>query len=386
METRKLYYEDCELRVFDGIVTECWPEGEAFCVVLDRTAFYPEGGGQAGDTGTLAEACVTDTFERDGKIIHLCDRPLETGRKVVGKLDWERRFDLMQQHTGEHMVSGVLHKYFGCHNVGFHMGAEAVTIDFDVLIPPERLPEIEAEVNRAVWEDLPVEAWYPEPAELENLFYRSKKALDWPVRIVRIPGIDSCACCGVHTARTGQVGLVKILSCIGFRGGVRIEMLCGRRALDYLNTSLEQNRLVSQAFSAQLSQTGEAARRMNQLTEEYKQKINGLWSRIFETMAQRCNGKGNVLLLEDGLSPVQARLLADRTAESCGGIAAVFSETKEGFAYALVSRNTELGDFCKEMNRILSGRGGGRGGFCQGSVKATRKQIESFFSEFHKPD
>ena len=214
--TGKLYYEDCHRKAFTATVTDCQESKKGFWVTLDETAFYPEGGGQACDTGTLGEAKVLETREEGEEIRHLCDRPIPVGAQVEGRIDWARRFDLMQQHTGEHIVSGIVHKMFGSHNVGFHMGADAVTIDFDTPIPQEALAEIEEKANQAVYENLPVRCWYPSPEELSQVQYRTKKALPWPVRIVEIPGYDSCACCGVHVKHTGQIGLIKIVSCVKF--------------------------------------------------------------------------------------------------------------------------------------------------------------------------
>ena len=216
METRKLYYEDCHLREFSATVIACTQTEKGFLVELDATAFYPEGGGQACDLGTLGGAKVLHVREDGEQIRHLCDQALPVGGQVTGVIDWARRFDLMQQHTGEHIVSGILHAMFGCHNVGFHIGADAVTVDFDVPVPAEALETVEQQANRAVYENLPVQCWYPSPEELPAIPYRSKRQLPWPVRIVQIPGFDICACCGVHTAYTGEVGIIKILSCIKF--------------------------------------------------------------------------------------------------------------------------------------------------------------------------
>ena len=243
--TRKLYYEDCNLTEFTARVTACEEAKGGFRVTLDATAFYPEGGGQPWDLGTLGEANVLEVWEEGEEVIHLCDRPLHVGETVTGVIDWNRRFDLMQQHTGEHILSGVIHAKYGYHNVGFHMGADVITIDFDGLIPTEDLKELEDTVNAAIWQDLAVKCWYPSPEELPQVGYRTKKALPWPVRIVEVPGYDKCACCGVHTATTGQVGLVKIFSSMKFHGGSRLEMACGKRAMDLLTAVFDQNRLVS---------------------------------------------------------------------------------------------------------------------------------------------
>ena len=209
---RKLFYENSHLQEFTATVTDCWQTEKGWIVTLDATAFYPEGGGQACDIGTLGGVRVLDVQERDGKILHLCDGALEVGVEVTGKIDWERRFDLMQQHTGEHIVSGLLHEKFGYHNTGFHVGNNVMEVDFDGPVSAEDLAQIERRANEAIWQNLPVKCWIPEPEELPQVTYRTKRELPWPVRIVQVPGYDSCACCGIHVARTGEVGMIKILS------------------------------------------------------------------------------------------------------------------------------------------------------------------------------
>ena len=281
METRKLYYEDSHLREFTARVVSCEETEKGFAVILDATAFYPEGGGQACDLGTLGDAKVLDVRERGESIVHLCDKALDIGSQAQGVIDWARRFDLMQQHSGEHIVSGVIHKRYGYHNVGFHMGEHMITIDFDGVIPPEDLPSIEAEVNAGIFANLEIRCWYPSPEELPTLGYRTKKELPWPVRIVEVPGFDKCACCGTHVQRTGEIGLVKLFTSIGCRGGSRIDMACGGRALAVLNHAFDQNRQVSQAFSAQITETGAAARRMNETLEQEKLRYAALQKKLF---------------------------------------------------------------------------------------------------------
>ena len=377
--TRKLYYEDSSLTEATAVVTGCEATGKGWLVTLDATVFYPEGGGQACDLGTLDGVAVLDVQERGEDVVHLCQGPLAVGTTVEGRIDWDRRFDLMQQHTGEHMVSGVICGRYGCHNVGFHVGSEVITIDFDGPVPPEDLPMIEAQVNAAIWQDLPVRRWVPEPSELPEVAYRSKRVLPWPVRIVQIPGVDSCACCGVHVGTTGQVGLVKLFSCVKFHQGVRIEMACGRRALMLLNEAYDQNRQVSQTFSAKIMETGAAARRMNERLAELEYRITGLERQIFDAVAERFAGKGDVLWFHEGLEPAALRELADRIADRCGGIAAVFCPKDEGHMVAMICREGDLRELGKAMNAALNGRGGGKPGFFQGSVKADRTQIEAFW-------
>ncbi len=383
METRKLYYEDCHLQTFTATVTGCRQEKGGFAVTLDATAFYPEGGGQACDTGTLGGVRVCDVREKEGEILHFCDGPLPVGETVEGKIDYDRRFDLMQQHTGEHIVSGIIHKYFGYHNVGFHVGAEGMEVDFDGPIDAEALARIEREANEAVWANLPVVCWIPSQQELPGITYRTKRPLPWPVRIVQVGDVDSCACCGVHTARTGEVGIIKILSCAKFHQGVRLVMLCGRRATDWLCRVFEQNRQVSQAFSATMLQTGEAARRMNDTLAAQKLQFRQLQSRLFDRIAQDYRDFSGVAVhFEPELDGGGLRTLAEAIARVSGGTAAVFTENSAGgYDVCLCGPAEAVTPLGKAMGAKLSGRGGGKPGFYQGRVAAGREEICRFFRE-----
>ena len=382
MGTRKLYYEDCHLSVFPARVLACVKSEKGYLITLDQTAFYPEGGGQPCDLGTLGGVPVLDVQERGDNVVHLCAQPLEPGAQVEGILDYDRRFDLMQQHSGEHIVSGVIHRKYGYHNVGFHMGSDVITIDFDGMIPAEALPVIEAEVNDAVWKNLPLHIWYPSEAELPTVGYRTKRALPWPVRILEVPGYVKCACCGVHVAATGEIGLVKIFSCVKFHQGVRLEMACGKRALDYLSAVFEENRQVSQAFSAKILETGAAARRMNETLAAEKYRSTGLQKRIFAQLAGGYTDAGNVLHFEENADPAGVRELADGIAGVCGGCAAVFSGTEErGYSFCLAARQGDLRELGRQMTQALKGRGGGKPGMIQGSVCASGGEIQAFFRQ-----
>lgn len=381
METKKLYYVNSHLSQFFGRVLCCQPCDRGFEVILDQTAFYPEGGGQAADTGTLGAVRVLDVRERGGAIVHLCDGPVTVGQTLEGTIDYNLRFDRMQQHSGEHIVSGLINRRWGFHNTGFHMGTESTTIDFDGVIPAEALPELERLANEAVWQDLEVSCSVPAPEVLPTIPYRSKRALPWPVRIVEIPGYDICACCGTHVARTGEIGIIKLLSVIPFRGGVRMEMACGNRALGILNRAYDQNRQVSQAFSAQWQETGEAARKMNDLLSQYKFRITALERQIFAATAAGYAGAGDVVHFEAGLDNVAVRELADAIAQVCGGTAAVFSGSDDaGYAFCLVSRTDDLRPLGKDLTRSLNGRGGGKPDCQQGRLQSPREAIAAFFS------
>ena len=385
METRKLYYENCLLREFTATVVSCEETAKGYEITLDATAFYPEGGGQACDLGFLNNSRVLDVQEKEETVLHLCDKPLTPGAQVNGKLDWDRRLDLMQQHSGEHIVSGIIHAMYGCHNVGFHVGADVITIDFDYPISADALSEIESKANDAIYQNLPIACSYPARDVLPTIPYRAKKQLPWPVRIVEVPGYDLCACCGVHVAHTGQIGMIKLLSCVKFHEGVRIEMVCGKRALSYLSRIYEQNRQVSQAFSAKPLETGAAAQRMNDALAAEKFRATTLERQVFDGIAKEFTGRGNVLYFGSDLLPGAVRELADRIAQQCGGTAAVFSGSDEtGYSVCLVSKTGDVAELGKKMNTALNGRGGGKPGFFQGSIKARKKEIESFFGELNQ--
>lgn len=382
METRKLYYEDSHTRTFSAKVLSCEKTEKGYAVILDATAFYPEGGGQAADTGTLGNVKVLDTREQGAQVVHTCDGPLNPGESVEGHIDYDARFLRMQQHSGEHIVSGIINRRWGYHNVGFHMGAESTTIDFDGIVPQEALPELEAECNAAVWANIPLRIWIPSPEELPKVNYRTKRALPWPVRIVEVPGYDTCACCGTHVSATGEIGIIKLFSAVNFRNGTRMEMACGKLAYNILNAAYEQNKLVSQAFSAKPMETGAAAQRMNEALAREKYRVVGLERQVFAGIAKSYAGQGNVLHFTEDLDGNGLRELTDRIAEKCGGRAAVFcGNDQEGYAYCLAAREGDLRAFGREMTAALNGRGGGKPNFQQGRVSANRVTIEAFFNQ-----
>ena len=380
MDHRKLYYADSHLKEFSATVTGCTEAKGGWAVTLDATAFYPTGGGQNCDLGTLGGVNVLDVKEQGEEIIHLCDAPLEIGGTVAGSIDWERRFDHMQQHSGEHLVMGQVYQKFGYHNVGFHMGTGIVTIDLDGPVTWDELLEIERKVNRIIWENRPVKTWYPSPEELPSVNYRSKKALPWPVRIVEFSGADVCACCGTHVKFTGEIGMVKFVSCIKFKEGVRIEMASGKRAMELFQNIFEQNRQVSQTFSAKILETGAAARKFNELLNQEKYRATGLQRKMFAAIAAGYAGKAQAVHFEEGLNPGQVRELADAIAEKAE-TAIVYSGTDEtGYSICIISKSADTRELGKTVNAQLNGRGGGKPGAFQGSIRATKAQIEAFFA------
>lgn len=387
METEKLYYIGSFLKEFTAAVLRCEPDGNAWKVVLDRTAFYPEGGGQPADHGLLKtsageEIQVTDVHEKDGEVFHTCAAPVELGKTVTGVIDWPRRFDHMQQHSGEHIISGILCQRHHCDNVGFHLGAETVTIDYNADITWEQALEAERLANEVIWADRGVEIAFPDRTALAALDYRSKKELTGAVRIVTFPGADCCACCGTHVARAGQVGVIKVLSCQKFREGVRLEILCGARALAYLSGTYDQARSIGQRLSVKPLEACAAVERLEAELSAARKRIADLEQTAFTAIAAEQADRGDVLLFQSPMRPDSVRRLADAVGKRCGGLAAVFSGEGEKWSYALVQAGgTDISPLVKELNTALQGRGGGRNGFAQGSVQAARQAIEDFFNK-----
>ena len=381
MYTEKLYYKDSHCFEFTALVLDCRETARGPALVLDRTAFFPEGGGQLADTGSLGAVKVLDVHEKEGEILHYCDGPLMPGERVEGRLDAEQRLVRMQNHSGEHVVSGLAHKLFGCENVGFHMGEDFVTIDFDRELSREQLMEIETLANRAVREDLPVSCTFPEPEALKSLEYRSKLELTENVRIVEIPGVDRCACCAPHVERTGEIGLIKVLDWERHRGGLRLSLACGMLALRDYRVKQENISAISQALSSKRHETAAAVERLLQEQQKSKERIAALSLELARYMAEdREETEGNICVFDSVLDEVALRELVNLLMEKCRGIAAAFSgDDRRGYRYIMGSRELDMRSLAKELNSLIEGRGGGKARMIQGSASASAAAIAAVF-------
>lgn len=371
--TAKIYETDPFVRQFTATVLACRHTGAGFAVALDQTAFYPEGGGQPCDTGALNGAAVTAVHSADGVIWHETDTEYAPGATVQGVLDWARRRDHMEQHTGEHILSGTLHRLFGAENVGFHIGQPAVRMDMSLPLAAAQLAQAEEEANAAIRADLPVRCWYPAARELPALPYRSKKELDGPVRLVDAGGADLCACCGTHLATTGQVGLIKILSAQSYKGGVRLAVACGQRAADAVAGCWQDAAAAGALLSVPVGGLAGAAQRLLDAQGAEKLRTATLQHTLADACAQNAQpGRPAVLLCPgvdgDGLRQIAVRVTA-ATAAFCAALAP--REESGALAYALAGPpDTDIRPLCKAMNARFDGRGGGKPGFCQGSLPA----------------
>ena len=381
--TEKLFYEDVYQKTFEATITDCREGKNGYEIILDRTAFYPEGGGQPGDTGYLQigdqKVEITDTHEKDGEILHFCGQPLEVGSKVIGTIDWNRRFGLMQNHSGEHIVSGLVHSKFGYDNVGFLMGKDTVTIDFNGEFTVEDMWEFEKAANERVWANEKVDITSYTEEEAKSVEYRSKKELHGMVRVVTFPNADVCACCGTHVSYTGEIGLIKLISLQKFKGGMRMEMLSGRKAMEYVEEICRQNQQISVALSAKPLETAQAVEHLKKTQMDQQFHMGALEQKLFQNMAKQYEGSGSVLIFEEGLTADSVRKLAAEIMETCEGRCVVCSgDDESGYKYAMGEKDGDLRALVKEFNSTLNGRGGGKPFFAQGSVCATRKEIEEF--------
>ena len=381
--TEKLYNIDSHLFTFEAVVTDCREGKDGWLVELDRTAFFPEGGGQQADTGQIGEARVLDVHEREGEIRHLCDKELAPGSYACA-VDREKRLRRMQNHSGEHIFSGLTHQKYGAENVGFHMAADCMTIDFDRDLSFEELGEIEYEANLAVRANIPVRTFFPSPEELASLEYRSKKELAGAVRIVEIAGIDRCACCAPHVYATGEIGLIKLLGAERHRGGVRLTLLCGMDALDDYRRKLSSAAAVSALLSAKRDEIAPAVERLLEAEEKLKERASILGMRYAALRADSiAPTKGHVCLFDEGLSDAASRELVNRLVEKTDGAAALFLREEGGWRYVIGSRTLDLRGAAKEINAFVKGRGGGRPEMIQGSASASAEEIERFFKTWN---
>ena len=379
--TEKLFYQDSHRSTFTAIVQEVRPSGNGYEIILDRTAFFPEGGGQSSDTGSLGGVSVSDVQEIDGKIIHYTDGPLVEGTEVEGCIDWTERFSKMQQHTGEHIVSGLIHKIYGYHNVGFHLGTDSVTLDFNGVVPKEKLHEIEQLANEAVAKNLPVQVLYPTDEELSKISYRSKIEIEGQVRIVGIDGYDVCACCAPHVKQTGEIGLIKLVGMQNYKGGVRISMLCGFRALEDYYQKEKNNREIAVMLSAKEYETAVEVERLQEELAMKKAKIAELEQKFLEQKVETLDVSGEIVCLFEETDPVMTREMVNLLLKKGAKMAAVFSgNEREGYRYVLGSRSLDVRKNGKLLNEAFHGRGGGKPEMVQGTVQGKREEIEAFLN------
>jgi len=379
MTTKKIYYEDAYCKTFEATVLQCEPEKDRYKVVLDQTAFYPEGGGQPYDLGTLDGIPVIEVHKKKDVIYHTTVEPLEIGATITGNIDWERRFHYMQQHSGEHILSGLVNQHFGYDNVGFHMGSDVVTVDFNGMLTKEDILLIEEKANQLIYENIPVDIKFYSKEEAVSVDYRSKKEIDGIIRIVTFFGGDTCACCGTHVRYTGEIGLIKVISCIKYKSGVRLTILCGKAALQDYNNRITYTTAISNLLSAKPELITEAVEKLLKDQSEKNLMISQLYKELFAHRAQQVEAGTKVLcLFEENYSPILLRQFATLLMEKAEVVVICSGTEEEGYQYAAGSKVKDMKEYGKLFNASLQGRGGGSKEMVQGTLYAKREEIEKF--------
>lgn len=381
--TERLYDSDSHLSRFTATVMSCVPTGDRYRVVLDRTAFFPGGGGQAADRGTIASYEVLKLEDEDGTIYHYLANPLQRGMQIVGEIDYAFRFDNMQQHSGEHILSGVAHEKWGYDNVGFHLNETLTTIDFNGPVSDEEARELELEANRIIWENLPVRIYYPDREELARTSYRSKKDLTGAVRLVAL-GRDLCACCAPHVQKTGEVGLIKIIARENYKGGVRLTVLCGERALKRMNEHQELLGGLAAARSTSIEKLPNVLEKeTNELTAA-KARVAALSDIVLQfRLVSYSAHYPHVFLVENVLDDTAARRLAEAFASSHSGrVLLLLPQGDDRFRYIACCENSDMREFSRAFNTAFNGRGGGDAKMVQGTVSGDPAAMKSFLLNY----
>ena len=381
-ETIRLYDQNAYGTEFEAEVVACeeinGKDKKSYEVILDQTLFFPEEGGQSPDMGTINDMEVCDVQIRDQVIRHTMDEPIAVGTKVKGKVDWQHRFYNMQQHTGEHIFSGIVHNRFGYDNVGFHLSDSVVTMDFNGVIPAEELNDIEDEVNLAIAKNLPVEVTYPSKEELKDLDYRSKIEIEGQVRIVTIPGYDVCACCAPHVKHTGEIGMLKVMSMQNYKGGVRISILCGFRALEAFRQKSEIITELMTQFSTNQEALVDNVVKLKNNSQNYKTQLAEAKQELMDyKIAALPTDIDNAVLFEQDLDTPIMRAVVNKLVEKYKRVSALFVGDDEiGYNFIIGSQNADCRLIAAALKNKLEARGGGSNVMVQGSVKADKAAIQ----------
>ena len=379
--TEKLYYYDAYKSEFCAKVLSCEKRGELYSILLDKTAFFPEEGGQYSDKGTLGEAEVIDVLESEGEIYHLTTSPLAVGAEVVGKVDFDERYEKMQCHTAEHILSGIIHSLYGLDNVGFHLGSDDVTMDVSAPLTREELDRVEMLANEVVYKNVEVVASFPAKEELSGMQYRSKLDLSENVRIVKIGDYDSCACCAPHVRYTGEIGVIKILDFAKLRGGIRIFIAAGRRALRVFREYYKTLSEVSAQLSLPKSEVADGVSKLIGNLAEIKTSYLSYRTSVLVREAEELEYKeGNRVIVFDDASIPELIAYSNVARHKTGGMLVLLSGADNDYKYVISSNTVNLREKAAEINKSLLGRGGGKSEMIQGSFSCDYVKIKEYFN------
>ncbi len=380
--TEKLYEKDSYCYEFEATVISCAENGGAYDVVLDRTAFFPEGGGQAPDKGTIDGEEVIDVQISDGVVIHKIATAFSCGEKVTGWIDWPLRFCRMQRHSGEHILSGIVHSLFGYNNVGFHMSESEMTVDFDGALTQSDIERTEKEVNFTLWKNLAITAFYPTDEEAQRISYRSKLENIENLRLVMVEGIDCCACCAPHVAKTGEIGLVKIIDATPNKGGTRLTVLAGYEALRDYSMLNYSNKQMMKTLSVSREAVSDAAKRQVELADSLRRENKELLCRLAWSELSPVRVNNSAYAFSENLSYDELRHCANMLSGEGADIALLFSKSDgESYIYVVSSHRYDIRPIVKKLNDAFEGKGGGKQNYAQGKVLSDSIEKLKTFAE-----
>ena len=390
MSTKKLYDIDAYETEFEAKVlscekietgNSCEDAKEIYGVVLDQTLFFPEEGGQTPDKGSIDGIEVLDVQIKGDVITHYLAEPIEADSMAKGKIDWQHRFFNMQQHSGEHLFSGLAHRKYGLKNVGFHLSNQIVTMDFDQALSDEQLKEMEWEINQAIVANVEIKTGYPSKEELAKMDYRSKIEIDGDVRIVEILGYDVCACCAPHVHRTGEIGIFKIQSVQNYKGGMRISFLCGFRALEEYRRKSEIVAELSGVLTTNQENLVDHVTKLREQVNSLKVQLsNEKQLRMEQRLAEIPSEQRDVILFEQGLETNVVRSVVNSLMEKHDGVCGLFvGNDTEGYQFIIGSKTVDCRELATKFREKFDARGGGKSQMIQGSLVAKEREIQAFF-------
>lgn len=386
--TELLYNRDAYMQKFTAKVLSCeetkYDKKSAYAIILDSTCFFPEQGGQDSDFGILrfsdSTVDVLHVSINDNVVTHICSSPVEAGTVVEGQIDWNHRFDLMQQHSGEHLVSGTVHKLFGYDNVGFHLSTREVTLDFNGTFEDEDILKVESIVNQAVYENFATHIFFPSREELALLDYRSKKEISGDIRIVEYPGYDICACCAPHVKMTGEIGMIKIIQYEHFKGGTRVRIKCGNRARLYYEQLLNSAKQISRLNSVKIEDIYSSVEKMSNTVKDLRYNLVGLERELLNLRSCEALKSKYPLVFMNSCDADSAREAVNNMASQNDLYSFVFIGNDEnGYRFIMGSSKADCRNMLAELKNDFTIKGGGSETLIQGNITATRQAIEDFF-------
>ena len=378
MIKNSLYYKDGYLKEFEAVVKECIEEDKKIKIILDNTAFYPEGGGQPSDTGFIDNVRVLKVEEKENEIYHIVDKKINVGKKVFCKINFEERFQNMQNHTAEHIVSGIICKKYNTSNVGFHIGKDFVTLDFKITLSEKQLREIESIANNAIYENIEVISKIYTPEEIKSINYRSKIDLKEEVRLVKINKYDICACCGVHVKRTGEIGIIKLLKSEKYKSGIRIYMLAGKQALENYNMVYNQISKISSVLSLKLDEVEEGVSNLIKEIEKLKKDKNNLTDILFENEINNMETKENIILIKNDLNMKDMKKYCLKLKKKTTKIAGIICNGR----FLIMSDNVNLKEKFEVLKENLDIKGGGNALLIQGQINESPYKLIELLEKY----